>query len=59
LVGDPADTLVRASAGVDLLVLGSRAYGPGGTVLAGGVARRVLAGAHCPVIVVPRDPLPE
>jgi nucleotide-binding universal stress UspA family protein len=51
-VGDPTDTLVRASARAGLLVLGSRAYGAG--VHAGGVARRVLARAHCPVIVVPR-----
>jgi nucleotide-binding universal stress UspA family protein len=53
-VGDPADTLVRASANVDLLLLGSRAYGPARTVLIGGVARRVLAGARCPVLLVPR-----
>jgi nucleotide-binding universal stress UspA family protein len=53
-VGDPTDTLVRASARAGLLVLGSRAYGTGAGVHAGGVARSVLAGAHCPVILVPR-----
>jgi nucleotide-binding universal stress UspA family protein len=53
-VGDPTDTLVRASAHAGLLVLGSRAYGTGAEVHAGGVARSVLASAHCPVIVVPR-----
>jgi nucleotide-binding universal stress UspA family protein len=51
-VGDPTDTLVRASARAGLLVLGSRAYGTG--VHAGGVARRVLSRARCPVILVPR-----
>ncbi len=54
-VGDPADTLMRASARVDVLVLGSRAYGPTAEVHAGGVARRVLSGAHCPVVLVPRS----
>ncbi len=53
-VGDPTDTLLRASQRAGLLVLGSRAYGPGAEVHAGGVARRVLTGAHCPVVLVPR-----
>jgi nucleotide-binding universal stress UspA family protein len=53
-VGDPTDTLVRASARAGLLVLGSRAYGTGAEVHAGGVARSVLASARCPVFVVPR-----
>jgi nucleotide-binding universal stress UspA family protein len=54
LVGDPADALLRASARLSLLVLGSRAYGPPGVVLPGGVTRRVLSAARCPVLVVPR-----
>ena len=53
-VGDPSDTLVRASSRAGLLVLGSRAYGHGAEVHAGGVARSVLASARCPVLVVPR-----
>jgi nucleotide-binding universal stress UspA family protein len=53
-VGDPTDTLVRASARAGLLVLGSRAYGHGAEVHAGGVARSVLSSACCPVILVPR-----
>ena len=57
LVGDPADALERASARADVLLLGSRAYGPCRAVLAGGVARRVLTSAHCPVVLIPRaDP---
>ena len=60
LVGDPVDALVRASARADLLLLGSRAYGPAHAVLAGGVARRVLGAAHCPVVMLPRsDPSDE
>ncbi len=54
LVGDPVDALLRASAGAGMLVLGSRAYGPPGVVLPGGAARRVLAGARCPVVLTPR-----
>jgi nucleotide-binding universal stress UspA family protein len=54
LVGDPGEVLVKASEQLDLLVLGSRAYGPLRSVLVGSVSRRVTAGAHCPVIVVPR-----
>jgi nucleotide-binding universal stress UspA family protein len=53
-VGDPTDTLVRASARAGLLVLGSRAYGHGAEVHAGGVARSVLTRARCPVVLVPR-----
>jgi nucleotide-binding universal stress UspA family protein len=53
-IGDPADVLADVSEHLDLLVCGSRAYGPVGTVLLGGVTRRVTAEARCPVIVVPR-----
>ncbi len=54
LVGDAADALVRASARLSLLVLGSRAYGPPGVVLPGGAARLALSSARCPVVLVPR-----
>jgi nucleotide-binding universal stress UspA family protein len=50
---DPADALIRVSQNLDLLVCGSRGYGPVRTVLLGGVSRRVTASAHCPVIVLP------
>lgn len=54
LEGDPAERLIAASEKLDLLVIGSRGYGPLRAVLAGGVSGRVMRGAHCPVIVVPR-----
>jgi nucleotide-binding universal stress UspA family protein len=54
LEGDPAERLIAASEKLDLLVTGSRGYGPLRAVLAGGVSGRVIRGAHCPVIVVPR-----
>ena len=53
-VEDPADVLVRVSENVDLLVCGSRGYGPLRAVLLGGVSRRLTAEARCPVIVLPR-----
>jgi nucleotide-binding universal stress UspA family protein len=51
---DPADFLIAASANVDLLVCGSRGYGPRRAVLLGGVSRRVVAESACPVIVLAR-----
>src|SRR3954452_21909834 len=53
-VEEPADVLIRVSEHLDLLVCGSRGYGPVRAVLLGGVSRRVAADAHCPVIVLPR-----
>jgi nucleotide-binding universal stress UspA family protein len=53
-VGDPAEILVDVSQNLDLLVCGSRGYGPARAVLLGGVTRRVTKEAHCPVIVLPR-----
>jgi nucleotide-binding universal stress UspA family protein len=53
-VEDPADVLVRVSANLDLLICGSRGYGPLRAVLLGGVSRRLTAEAQCPVIVLPR-----
>jgi nucleotide-binding universal stress UspA family protein len=54
LVGDPAGILRDFSEGLDLLVVGSRGYGPLRAVLLGSVSRRLMTEAHCPVIVVPR-----
>lgn len=55
LEGDPADELLhRCGAGVDLLVLGSRGYGPIMRTLLGSVSRQVAGQAACPVMVVPR-----
>jgi nucleotide-binding universal stress UspA family protein len=54
LAGDPADQLAERSAGVDLMVVGSRGYGPLHSVIVGGVSGRLTRGAQCPVIVIPR-----
>ena len=52
--GNPADVLVEQSRELDLLVLGSRAYGPVRHALLGSVSAAVMREAHCPVLVMPR-----
>jgi nucleotide-binding universal stress UspA family protein len=53
--GDPVKKLIEAAeVGVDLLVLGSRGFGPVLRLLIGSVSSRVIRGAPCPVMVVPR-----
>lgn len=55
LDGDPAIQLLKACEdGVDLLVLGSRGYGPLTRVLVGSVSREVIRKASCPVLSVRR-----
>jgi len=54
LTGSAGHELAEQSRSVDLMLVGSRGYGPLRAVLAGGVSGRVIRGAHCPVIVVPR-----
>jgi Universal stress protein family len=39
---------------LDLLVTGSRGYGPLRAVMVGGVTGRVMHDAACPVVVIPR-----
>jgi nucleotide-binding universal stress UspA family protein len=53
--GDPVQKLLEeAAVGVDLLVLGSRGFGPVMRLLIGSVSSRVIRAAPCPVLVVPR-----
>jgi nucleotide-binding universal stress UspA family protein len=55
LDGPPARTLAEACEdGVDLLVAGSRRYGPVTRVLLGSVSTQLIHLASCPVLVVPR-----
>lgn len=55
LDGPPAEALAEACEdGVDLLVAGSRGYGPVARLLLGSVSSRLVAIAPCPVLVVPR-----
>jgi nucleotide-binding universal stress UspA family protein len=53
--GEPVQKLLEdAEMGVDLLVLGSRGFGPVMRLLIGSVSSRVIREAPCPVLVVPR-----
>jgi nucleotide-binding universal stress UspA family protein len=57
LDGEPVERLAEASADLDLLVVGSRRYGPIRSALLGGVSGDLIEKAHCPLIVVPRGVL--
>jgi nucleotide-binding universal stress UspA family protein len=57
--GDPCEVLIERSADLDLLVLGSRAYGPLRHVLLGSVSAPVMRQARCPVLVIPRGSQPD
>ncbi len=55
LEGDTVDALAALDEReIDLLVCGSRGYGPVRRVLLGGVLRKLIRRAACPVVVVPR-----
>lgn len=55
LKGPPAKTLAAACEDdVDLLVVGSRGYGPTLRVLLGSVSAKLIRTAPCPVLVTPR-----
>ena len=49
--GHPAQWLVDASKGADLLVVGSRGHGEFVGMLVGSVSEHCVAHAHCPVLV--------
>jgi len=53
--GSVAKALIDVSRGVDLLVMGSRSYGPSRRLLLGSVSEVVVRGCHCPVVVLPRS----
>jgi nucleotide-binding universal stress UspA family protein len=55
LEGTPARELANAGVELDLLVMGSRGYGPVRRTLLGGVARDVVTLAPCPVLVLSRS----
>jgi nucleotide-binding universal stress UspA family protein len=54
VVGLPAEELAELSQDVDLLVLGSRGWGPVRRAMAGSTAAGVMRKAYAPVLVLPR-----
>jgi nucleotide-binding universal stress UspA family protein len=54
LEGDPSEVLAGAAAETDLMVVGSRGYGPLHHVLLGSVSTRLMRRSPAPLLVVPR-----
>jgi nucleotide-binding universal stress UspA family protein len=52
--GRPADALLKLSEAVDLLVIGSRRWGPVARLLLGSTGEALAHDAACPLLVVPR-----
>ena len=52
--GHPAEELAIYSASVDLLVVGSRGYGPLGRLIHGSTSHQLARSARCPLLVLPR-----
>jgi nucleotide-binding universal stress UspA family protein len=53
---EPAEALLRATRELDVLVCGARGYGANRGTAVGGVTRRLVAEAACPVIVLAHEP---
>ncbi len=56
--GHPAEVLLRAAKGADLLVLGCRGHGGFAPALLGSVSLHCVLLAHCPVLVFRERPGP-
>jgi nucleotide-binding universal stress UspA family protein len=53
--GDPTESMVEASKGANLLVLGIRGRSPFAGLLLGSVSQGAAANAYCPVVLVKRS----
>jgi nucleotide-binding universal stress UspA family protein len=53
--GNPAEELAVYSASLDLLIVGSRGYGPIGRLIHGSTSRELARTARCPLLVLPRS----
>ena len=52
--GDASEELALYGASVDLLIIGSRGYGPVGRLMHGSTSLRLAQTARCPLLVLPR-----
>jgi nucleotide-binding universal stress UspA family protein len=53
--GPPAQVLLDAAAGAQMLVVGSRGHGTLAGMLLGSVSQHCVQHAPCPVVVIPPD----
>jgi nucleotide-binding universal stress UspA family protein len=56
--GDPTESMVEASKGANLLVMGIRGRSRFAVLLLGAVSQAVAANAHCPVVLVKQSDEP-
>ena len=54
--GQPAEELAPYSASLDLLIVGSRGYGPIGRLIHGSTSQQLAHSARCPLLVLTRRP---
>ncbi len=54
--GHPAQVLLEAAGGADLLVVGRRGHGSLAEALLGSVSQHCVHHAHCPVLIMREDP---
>ena len=59
IVGDPGYALRDFSATVDLLVVGSRRWGPVARLVSGGVGETLVTDSQCSTLIVPRPEPPR
>src|SRR5690348_4069284 len=57
--GQPAEELALYSASLDLLIVGSRGYGPIGRLIHGSTSAQLAHAARCPLLVLTRTARPE
>ena len=53
--GEPSEELAQFSEDLDLLIVGSRSYGPLGRLVHGSVSNYLAERARCPLVVMPRQ----
>jgi nucleotide-binding universal stress UspA family protein len=57
--GQPAEELALYSASLDLLIVGSRGYGPVGRLIHGSTSQQLARSARCPLLVLTRTSRPS
>ncbi len=58
IYGGPREELLSFARPEDLLIVGSRGYGPYASVFHGSVSSYLQRHAHCPLVIVPREAAP-